>query len=182
MQRSLQTWLLRCSVASIAQLLVIAGCADDDRAPARDSGAADANGGAGSGGADAGRADGGETEADAGSPVPGGICTSCGGCEQAPEVKSQFHVPGPITYPAPPPVGGDHNECWYRWGQFEDEVPDERWVHNLEHGGVVFLYDCSSGCPDELADLQALAKRNPRTILTPYAARASASSRGVVAC
>jgi hypothetical protein len=67
-------------------------------------------------------------------------------------------------------VGGDHNECWYRWGQFEDEVPDERWVHNLEHGGVVFLYDCSSGCPDELADLQALAKRNPRTILTPYAA------------
>lgn len=133
-----------------------AGCSSED-APAR--------GGPDGAGADA-RADADGGVLDAGE---GGVCTACGACEQALPVLGQSHVDGPIAYPDPPPVGGDHNQCWYRWGRFEQPVPDERWVHNLEHGGVVFLYDCADGCGEQLAELAALAARNPRTVLTPYA-------------
>lgn len=82
---------------------------------------------------------------------------------------SALHLTGPIAYPDPPPVGGDHDGCWARWGVHEQPVPARNWVHNLEHGGVVFLHDCPSGCADDLAAFSALAQANQRTLLTPYA-------------
>jgi hypothetical protein len=36
------------------------------------------------------------------------------------------------------------------------------WLHNLEHGHAVFLYDCPDGCPDVVAKLTAAAARAPR--------------------
>jgi hypothetical protein len=151
------------ALAVLGSWLVISGCGGGDVEPGRpaDASAPDADSGE--------HADGG-AEDDAGRSEPTGICANCGGCEQALPVVSQFHVMEPIEYPEPPPVGGDHSACWFRWGAFAEPVPDERWVHNLEHGGVVFLYDCSDGCPAELAELKELAARSPRTILTPYAA------------
>ena len=96
-------------------------------------------------------------------------CTSCGAYPEALPVLSAVHQPGPIEYPDPPPVGGDHDACWARWGVHEEAVPARNWVHNLEHGGVVFLHHCPSGCPDELAALAALSRANLRTLVTPYA-------------
>ncbi len=34
-------------------------------------------------------------------------------------------------------------------------------MHNLEHGGVVFLYNCPLGCEDEIADLQSVMEARP---------------------
>lgn len=95
-------------------------------------------------------------------------CTSCGSCSEQLPVTSWTHVPGPIVYPDPPPVGGNHDPCWAPWGIHEDEVPARNWVHNLEHGGVVFLHHCPDGCAADLEAFENLARRNERTLLTAY--------------
>jgi hypothetical protein len=51
----------------------------------------------------------------------------------------------------------------------EAEVPPERWVHNLEHGAVVFLHHCPDGCDAELGTLRQLVGARPFTLLTSYA-------------
>ncbi len=43
----------------------------------------------------------------------------------------------PITYAQNPPVGGPHWPTPALWGISTQAIPDERAVHNLEHGGVV---------------------------------------------
>ena len=75
-----------------------------------------------------------------------------------------------LTYADLPPTGGTHSECWADYGVYAEELEDARWVHSLEHGGIVLLYRCPDGCPDELAQLEEFVASHPRTILTPYAA------------
>jgi len=99
-------------------------------------------------------------------------CASCGGqCElDAIPITDRTHTTDPIDYPDPPPVGGPHNPCWTPWGVHTEEVPDENWVHNLEHGGVVFLYNCPDGCDSEVSQLTTYVQSlDHRAVLTPYA-------------
>jgi hypothetical protein len=99
------------------------------------------------------------------------VCDDCGACEEAIPVKSANHVEGPIQYPDPPPSSGDHNPCWAIWGIHTDAVPAERWVHNLEHGGIVFLYNCPDGCGSDataIAQLTDLVGRRQLALITPY--------------
>jgi hypothetical protein len=97
------------------------------------------------------------------------VCTLCGACEQEQPIPGVRHVDGDIVYPDPPPTTGDHNPCWTRYGVHDEQVPDERWVHNLEHGAVVFLYNCPNGCPNEIAQLRALVQAcGVFAVLTPY--------------
>ena len=56
-----------------------------------------------------------------------------------------------VTYQHQPPTSGSHYSqagiapvAWQTIGTLQPEV----WVHNLEHGGVVVLYNCPSGCDD----------------------------------
>jgi hypothetical protein len=90
--------------------------------------------------------------------VEGGttLVTSECGVEERIAVRGANHVVGGITYPTNPPVGGDHDPCWAPWGVHDVTVPTERWVHNLEHGGVVFLHDCADGCPGDEKNLAEL--------------------------
>ncbi len=117
-----------------------------------------------------------EKATDSWSAVPAGEwpCEACdGGCVEAYNpATSASHVDGDVAYADEPPQSGDHNGCWAPWGVHTTEVAAENWVHNLEHGGVVFLYDCPSGCDDEVAQLTAYVESLPagRAILTPYAA------------
>ena len=78
------------------------------------------------------------------------------------------HVTGTIPYADLPPAGGPHNPCWAAFGVHETPVPAERWVHNLEHGGVVFLYNCPEGCDTEVEQLQTLVDGTPQALLTEY--------------
>jgi hypothetical protein len=73
-------------------------------------------------------------------------------------------VPGtPIAFSTNPPATGTHYEIWARWDQSYADPPLERgyWVHNAEHGGVVFLYNCPDGCAGDVAALQALVDALP---------------------
>jgi hypothetical protein len=99
------------------------------------------------------------------------LCTSCGGCEEIqPPGSDRHHTTDPIVYPDLPPSSGPHNPCWTSWGVHSTPVPVERWVHNLEHGGVIFLYHCPDGCAEEVATLTRLVGERNRTVLTEYGA------------
>ncbi len=70
-----------------------------------------------------------------------------------------------VTYPTNPPSSGPHYAQWVRWNATyaEPGVKRENWVHNLEHGGVVFVFNCpgAAGCPDVVAELEALEDSLP---------------------
>jgi hypothetical protein len=74
------------------------------------------------------------------------------------------HVTVPVTYSVTPPVGGDHNATWMNCGVYTQPVPNERAVHNLEHGAIWITY--SPSLPQsEVSQLRALFAR--QTVLNP---------------
>lgn len=68
------------------------------------------------------------------------------------------HVPvgQQVMHTANPPASGAH---WSQAGfapapagLYEETIEEERWVHNLEHGHIVLLYDCEDACTAEYLD------------------------------
>jgi len=94
-------------------------------------------------------------------PEPGGACAG----EQAQSISGESHVPEgtSVSYPDNPPSSGDHWACWAPWGVASTVLPPERWVHNLEHGGVVLLFKCETaeGCPALSEPLVQIAANAP---------------------
>jgi hypothetical protein len=52
-----------------------------------------------------------------------------------------------------PPTAGPHCSTTLSCRVYDSEQPPCIWLHNLEHGHAVFLYDCPEGCPEEVAKL-----------------------------
>ena len=55
-----------------------------------------------------------------------------------------------------PPTSGDHCAETLSCRVYDQEPNRCQWLHNLEHGHVVFLYNCPDDCPDVVASLEAL--------------------------
>ena len=73
--------------------------------------------------------------------------------------SGHFTIGTPIEYASNPPSFGGHYPVWYKWARVYDEpVPRPFYVHNLEHGGVVFLYSCDPPCPDIVGKLESVAR------------------------
>jgi hypothetical protein len=99
-------------------------------------------------------------EDDAGACVPEG--------EKQHTVLASPHVSSPaslatVIYSSNPPSSGPHCSSTASYAQMS---PIDRcnWLHNLEHGAVVLLYNCAVACPELVAQLQqvaASAKRDP---------------------
>jgi len=52
---------------------------------------------------------------------------------------------------------------------YEAEIGDEHWVHNMEHGAVVFLYNCPDGCATEVEQMVQFVDAHWGTsLLAPY--------------
>lgn len=68
-----------------------------------------------------------------------------------------------VAYRSNPPTSGNHWPKPVAWGTYRSPVPDERGVHNLEHGGIWITY---TGI-DESArrQLEALARDYPSAVL-----------------
>jgi hypothetical protein len=82
----------------------------------------------------------------------------CGaGIESVPD-EGAVHVPmgTPVSYMHNPPASGNHWPMPAPWGVHTEVVPREWWVHNLEHGGIVLLYNCPSGCANDVDALTAI--------------------------
>ncbi len=109
-----------------------------------------------------------------------GACVA-GAIEARPATEPPLHValPTPISYAESPPASGPHRGTWARWGEYAF-LPPQRWVHNLEHGGVALLYHPCA--PAAVVDaLREWARSQPaddggelRWVLTPYPGLASA--------
>ncbi len=61
-------------------------------------------------------------------------------------MPSRSHVAEgvPVTYNSIPPTSGNHWPQWSRCGFFPLRIPDERLVHNLEHGNIVVSFNLST--------------------------------------
>ncbi len=91
-------------------------------------------------------------------------------------VTPMVHIypPSPITYTEAPPTIGPHRPDWATFGEFAF-LPEQRWLHNLEHGAVALLYHPCA--PQAMVEsLRAFAKAQVplpgdpayRQILSPY--------------
>ena len=102
-----------------------------------------------------------------------GNCDACGGdcLVETFEIGDRQHTLAEVTYETLPPAGGPHDPCWVPWAIYDHPIRTERWVHNLEHGGLVFLYNCPEGCADDIASLTAFVQSLPpgRAVMAPYA-------------
>lgn len=81
-----------------------------------------------------------------------------GGCdgivESVPDEQGD-HVPvgSRIEWSSNPPAIGAHYPQWAAWDRHYAGLQRAYYVHNLEHGGIVLLYNCPNGCPDVVESL-----------------------------
>ena len=78
------------------------------------------------------------------------------------------------AYANNPPASGPHYPVWLRYEEYQQPVARGYWVHNLEHGAIVFLYrpDAPGNViPETLAAYRALADDplcgHKRALITP---------------
>ncbi|HEX6513041.1 MAG TPA: DUF3105 domain-containing protein [Chloroflexota bacterium] len=78
------------------------------------------------------------------------------------------HIPDSQPIPADPaghypPVFGNHYAEWRPPGIYDSPVPEGNFIHDLEHGGIVILYNCPSGCPELVNQLKGLLTSLPKS-------------------
>ena len=100
------------------------------------------------------------------------------------EGRSHLARPARVTYKHQPPSSGNHytdKEAPRPWGNVQTELLPEEFIHNLEHGGTVLVYQCSgsgagSDCDAKFQAAQALLDGLPKDptynevkfLATPY--------------
>jgi hypothetical protein len=102
--------------------------------------------------------------------------TSLPGVPVADEGRNHIPDTQQPQYVHHPPASGPHYDAPAEWAVYDQPVPEGRWVHNLEHGGIVILYKCPAGCPDlvkQLEDFYTAAPQSARwkevkLVVTPY--------------
>ena len=57
-----------------------------------------------------------------------------------------------------PPTSGDHCSDTLPCRAYATEPNRCVWLHNLEHGHAVFLYNCPEGCPELVATLESIQR------------------------
>lgn len=71
------------------------------------------------------------------------------------------HVTSPVQYAVSPPVGGQHAPIWMNAGIYTEPVPNERAVHDMEHGAVWITYDPSLPAAQVKALQELVLKQKP---------------------
>jgi hypothetical protein len=117
--------------------------------------------------------------------VDSGSCAgSIGECEPLSPARHCAYDAGPdsgridcadVVYEDDPPSSGTHCPDWERdCGEHTETVDPCNWVHNLEHGWIVMLSNCPTGCDAELALMRQAICDGPveadgttRMLLTP---------------
>jgi hypothetical protein len=102
---------------------------------------------------------------------------------QIPDEGTPTHIDPSTTwnYKFYPPTSGPHysvpGSAPAAWQTVDQPLVEGQFVHNLEHGGIVILYNCPSGCSQLVGQLknyvQNLAPPDPefneyKILMTPY--------------
>ena len=94
---------------------------------------------------------------------------------QAIDEMPHTHIqpPATVTYNHNPPTSGCHYNLGYgnapiQTGAYDQAIAPEYWVHNLEHGYIVILYNCPSGCSTQFQQLRTWYKSLPNETGFPY--------------
>ena len=87
---------------------------------------------------------------------------------------THIQAPATVNYNHNPPTSGCHYNLGYgnapiQSGVYNQTVANEFWVHNLEHGYIVVLYNCPNGCTNEFNQLHDWYKSLAPTPRVPYA-------------
>jgi hypothetical protein len=77
------------------------------------------------------------------------------------EFGAHHEVGTPLTWTSNPPTSGPHWPVWAAWDRSYTQLARGHWVHNLEHGGVVFAYRCEVDCPEIVEQLVAVVTALP---------------------
>ncbi|MEO7572969.1 MAG: DUF3105 domain-containing protein [Acidimicrobiales bacterium] len=81
--------------------------------------------------------------------------------------STDLHTESIIDYDLRPPTGGGHNPLWWSCGFYDEPIPDEHAVHDLEHGAVWLAY--SPDLPDADVELiHELVRADPKLLAAPY--------------
>lgn len=70
--------------------------------------------------------------------------------------RSHVAEPQTVDYNSIPPTSGDHWPQWSNCGFYEEELADERIVHNLEHSNIIVSYNLAT--PEEIDQLRDAMK------------------------
>lgn len=77
------------------------------------------------------------------------------------------HTEDEVDYELRPPAGGMHHPVWWNCGFYDEPVPDEHIVHDLEHAAVWLAY--AEGLPGADVDvIHDLARANDKVLAAPY--------------
>jgi hypothetical protein len=79
----------------------------------------------------------------------------------------QGHEEGFLNYDRYPPAGGIHSPHWWNAGIYDEQIPVEKAVHTLEHGGVWIVYHPADTTPEEIETLKTLVRGRTCTLLSP---------------
>jgi hypothetical protein len=95
--------------------------------------------------------------------------------------ENHVEIGTPLSYPSDPPAGGRHYAEEFENGFYDEATLPQRpgelagyLVHNLEHGYVIFWYNCSkldeSACNNLKSQIKAVmdAKNNFKLIAVPW--------------
>jgi hypothetical protein len=105
-----------------------------------------------------------EPDMDAADTGPWTVDASCPVTVAAPPLLPGIHVTvgSSIAWDSNPPSSGSHYPIWAAYQSYTTPVPRGYYVHDLEHGAVVFLYNCDDGgCPEVVSALQAASDAIP---------------------
>ena len=115
------------------------------------------------------------------------LAAACGSSDSEPEPITDYpyssledfedlgreHFAAGLTYDeynSNPPTSGPHSSRFEEWGAFEQPVPKEVAVHNMEHAGVIVWYNCAGGAEALSADDCATLRNNLTALVQPQIA------------
>ncbi len=84
--------------------------------------------------------------------------------------QGQTHIDEGASHPAynsNPPTSGWHYAAPADWGIYQDTIPDEVLVHNLEHGGIWLSYRDKDDS-QTIQQLTDIARRYPNHVILTY--------------
>jgi hypothetical protein len=87
---------------------------------------------------------------------------TCGAVTTVPIVDSPHVEPGTmIHWASNPPTSGPHYPVWAQYDRTYAQIDRGFWLHNAEHGSIVYAYRCDDGCPEVVNELAAAVKAMP---------------------